>query len=186
MRALVLNRHWIPVNVVSWEDAFTMLFAGRAYFLDHESFIHYDMDDWIERSGSLNLPKVNTTRCSIAAPEVLLLREYQGIPGRRVKYSKMNVFYRDKFICQYCGQRFGKDDLTIDHVLPRSKGGKSTWGNVVTACVSCNRKKDDRTPEQAGMKLLRAPKEPAGTNPLFCLNRTDSVLESWKKFLFSK
>lgn len=184
MRALVLNKHWIPVNVIGLEAAFTMLFKGRAYCLDHVNYVQYGVDDWIKLSCSMALPKIRTTRYEIATPEVLILKDYHGVPARRIKYSKTNVMYRDKFVCQYCGKRFSKEDLNIDHVVPKCKGGLSVWTNVVASCVDCNRRKDDRTPEEAGMRLLKQPKEPIGTNPMFCLNREDTVRDSWKKFLF--
>jgi len=184
-RALVLNKHWIPVNVVGVEKAFKLLFTGRASCLNYETFLHHDLDSWIDISEKLSLPKIKMSRMTIAIPELLLLDDYSGIPHRRVTYSKRNVIFRDKFICQYCGKRCSDKEVTVDHVLPKCKGGKSAWDNIVTACLSCNQKKNDKTVEQAGMYPLKTPREPRGTNPLFCLSKTDSMKESWKKFLFT-
>lgn len=185
MRMLVLNNNWIPVNVTGLQDAFKKLCCGRAYCLDHTSYSSYSLDEWIEISDCLDhLPKIRTGSREIAIPEVLLLDEYGKIPHRNVKYSKTNVFYRDKFKCQYCGKAFARSKLTVDHVLPKSRGGRSIWTNVVACCEACNKKKEDKTPEEAGMKLIKGPKEPYGGNPLFCLAESDRIRESWKKFLF--
>ena len=92
---------------------------------------------------------------------MLALARYDRLPTQAVAFSRRNIFKRDRFTCQFCGRQPGSEELTIDHVVPRSRGGTSTWENCVLACVPCNARKANRTPEQAGMKLRRAPVRPA-------------------------
>ena len=93
-------------------------------------------------------------------PEVILLARYGKVPGRHLVFSRRNLFKRDRYTCQYCGKQPGRDELTIDHVLPRSRGGSSTWLNCVLACLACNTRKGNRTPADAGMRLRGTPTEP--------------------------
>jgi len=106
----------------------------------------------------------------IRVPRVIVLMAYDRIPKRRVRFNRLNIYARDNNTCQYCGKRFTKRRLNLDHVTPRSRGGKSTWENVVCSCLRCNRHKGGRSPEEAGLKLLRRPFRP---------NWTPFVLETW-------
>ncbi len=114
------------------------------------------------------------------APEVVALVEYDRLPSAVVAFSRRNVFKRDRYTCQYCGTQPGTDELTIDHVLPRSRGGQSTWTNCVLACFQCNKRKADRTPEQAGMHLKKRPVRP-NSRPLYADHHVR--IESWTKFI---
>jgi len=103
---------------------------------------------------------LGTTRGRIRIPKVLVLHSYDRIPARHIRFSRLHVFSRDNFTCQYCGRHFNRGQLNLDHVQPRSRGGLTQWENVVTSCVKCNFKKANRTPQEAGMDLLCRPARP--------------------------
>ena len=104
---------------------------------------------------------IRSPRLAILPPEVILLKTYEGEGGRAVVFSRKNLFKRDRYTCQYCGIQPGPEELTVDHVVPRSRGGTSTWENCVLACVECNKRKADRTPAQAGLKMRKTPRKPS-------------------------
>jgi 5-methylcytosine-specific restriction endonuclease McrA len=116
----------------------------------------------------------------LRVPEVVTLVRYDRVPCNCVTFSRRNLFRRDRYTCQYCGNQPGSEQLTIDHVLPRSRGGVSSWENCVLACLDCNLRKADRTPSQAGMRLRKAPSQPAW-NPLYAPH--EIRIESWAKFI---
>jgi 5-methylcytosine-specific restriction endonuclease McrA len=103
---------------------------------------------------------IHTPGFQILVPEVVLLTGFTRMPPRTVKFNRRNIYIRDQYTCQYCGKHPSKEHLTIDHILPRSRGGRSTWENVVLACQACNARKGSRLPEEAGMKLLKPPRRP--------------------------
>jgi len=148
-RVMVLDSTYRLVDFVGWKKAVTLLVAGKAMEVaDEEGNIEYEK-------------VVRTVRMEFKVPYVIRLLDYI-MTGKTstVKFSRHNVFRRDKLNCQYCGKHFAEHELTIDHVIPKSQGGKYAWGNVVTACKSCNVKKANKIPKQAGMTLLRKPYEP--------------------------
>jgi hypothetical protein len=169
---LVLNKNWVPINVTSVFDAIASVFSDRAKFVDPETYATYDFESWIDTwEDAMHLAKisahqvVNCPSVKIVVPEIVVCTEYKGVGcgnGIRVrpKFSRRNIFLRDKGVCQYCGKKFETQQLNIDHVIPKSKGGQSTWTNIVLSCVKCNDKKRDRTPDEAGMKLIRKPQIP--------------------------
>jgi 5-methylcytosine-specific restriction endonuclease McrA len=108
------------------------------------------------------------------------LTRYDRVPASTVTFSRRNIFKRDRYTCQYCGTQPGSEELTIDHVLPRSQGGMSSWQNCVLACVECNKRKADRTPEQAGMPLRRRPARPTW-RPIYANN--GFRIDSWSRFV---
>jgi len=124
---------------------------------------------------------IRSQRLSLVPPEVIVLTSYAGIGQRSVVFSRKNLFKRDKYTCQYCGVQPGPEELTIDHVMPKSRGGGSTWENCVLACIECNKRKANRTPDEAGMKLKKTPKKPTWKS-LAQLNPKDRKL-SWDKFI---
>jgi 5-methylcytosine-specific restriction endonuclease McrA len=142
MKTLLLTPWMTPHNIVSWQTAITLHFLGKVEILE-------EYDEEI-RSPSLIL----------RAPAVARLKTPVGSIKRGVKFSRVNVFTRDNFRCQYCGERKTMRELNYDHVIPRMQGGRTVWDNIVTSCYSCNDRKAGRTPEQAGMRLLRAPYRP--------------------------
>jgi 5-methylcytosine-specific restriction endonuclease McrA len=140
MRTLVLDQGYLPVNVVSWRRAMSYIARDRAAVLEEYEALVHD---------------------GVQMPAVVRLSRPVARHTQRVKFSRANVLARDRWRCQYCGQRFRGDELTYEHVVPRSQGGRTTWENIVMACVACNRRKGNRTPAQAEMKLLRPPTRPA-------------------------
>lgn len=159
---LVLNRHWNAVHVCSVRRALILLASDMARIVT-EDYATYDFDSW--RDLSMEMAEngnrfVRTPAFRILIPEVILLTEYHRTPPRVVKFNRRNIYIRDSYTCQYCGRRPPREDLTIDHILPRSRGGKSTWDNVVLACLQCNVRKSDRLPDECNMKLAQPPRRP--------------------------
>jgi len=134
MKTLLLTPWMTPHNIVPWETAVTLMYLGKVEILEE-----YDEE-------------IRSPSVSLRAPVVAI--------KRGVKFSRINVFTRDNFRCQYCGSRKPMRDLNYDHVIPRTHGGRTVWENIVTCCYPCNERKSCRTPEQSGMKLLRAPYRP--------------------------
>ena len=161
---LVLNRHYQPVHVTSVKRAFTLLYQGVAKAIDTQYRL-YEFVDWAALSAA-NEDSIATVNRRIRVPRVVVLSAYEHLPKGRVRFSRLNIYARDLDTCQYCGRQLSRCDLNLDHVVPRSQGGKTTWENVVCSCVPCNLKKGGRTPEQAGMVLRRLPSRPRWT-PLF-------------------
>lgn len=177
---LVLNRLYRPVHVTSVRRAFTLLYQGAARALDAE-FRLFDFESWAAL-GATGHDAIGTVSRRIRVPRVIVLLAYEHLPRARVRFSRFNVYARDDDTCQYCGRRFRRAELNLDHVVPRSRGGATTWENVVCSCVSCNLRKGGRTPEEAGMRLLKRPARPHWT-PLL-RNATRRVLHAeWRPFL---
>ncbi len=177
---LVLNRSYLPIHVTSARRAFTLIYGGTARALngDYQTF---DFPRW-SQLGVSDEDAVGTSRGRVRVPRVIVLHTFDRIPRRYVRFSRINVFGRDAFTCQYCGTRLPRTNLNLDHVVPRSLGGKSTWENVVCCCVDCNRRKGGRTPVQAGLRLLRAPKKPRWT-PFANFMWARIRYEEWRPFL---
>lgn len=172
-RVLVLNRSYLPVHVTSVKRAFALLYQGVAKAVD-EQYRTFDFDSWRALSVEVHHERLGIVGGVIRVPRVLLLVAYERIPKRHVRFSRFNIFARDNNTCQYCGRRLPRTELNLDHVLPRSQGGVSTWRNIVCSCHGCNRRKGGRTPEQAGMKLIRIPRRPEWTpftTEMFSLKR---------------
>ena len=157
---LVLNRHWQPVRVTTVARALVMLWNEAARVVDTESFSLLTWQDWAERMPDPLGPCIRAARLRIAVPEVVHLSRYDRMPNAAVTFSRRNVAKRDHHTCQYCGDQPGWDGITVDHVVPRSQGGPTNWTNCVAACVRCNSRKADRTPEQARMLLRMRPTRP--------------------------
>jgi len=161
-KVLVLNRSYLPVHVTSVKRAFTLLYQGVARAVD-EQYRTFDFESWRALSVELHHERLGVVGGFIRVPRVLLLSAYERVPRRHVRFSRFNIFARDNNTCQYCGKRFGRTDLNLDHVVPRSRGGLSTWENIVCSCHNCNRRKGGRTPEEARMDLIRRPRRPEWT-----------------------
>lgn len=182
---LVLNRLWQAVNVCTAGRSISLLYIGHAQVILEEDnvFQTLDFELWRERSQDYDGEDcVHTPNYGLQIPQVILLRYYDRLPHKDVKFTRHNIYERDKNTCQYCGKRFKKDDLNIDHVVPRDAGGSTGWDNVVCACVPCNSHKANRTPHQAGMKLMRKPKRPKW-RPFVNMNMKDVSQPSWDKFI---
>ena len=129
----------------------------------NEQYQTFDFASWSELSVSMHDDTVGLIDRMIRVPRVILLLTYDRVPKRQVRFSRFNVYARDRNTCQYCGIKFARSDLNLDHVIPRSQGGTSHWENVVCSCHVCNRRKGGSTPTEAGMRLLHAPRRPEWT-----------------------
>lgn len=178
--SLVLNRNWQPIHVATVARALVLLWNEHAKVVDPRDYQQYDWNDWTKIDPQDDDLVIRTMNHRIRVPEVVTLNRFDGMPSSAVTFSRRNVFKRDRMTCQYCGRQPGGEELTIDHVVPRSRGGKSTWDNCVLACVGCNASKADRSPEQAGMRLRKLPIQPKW-RPLYA-ERAER-LESWSKFV---
>ena len=178
---LVLNRSYLPIHVTSARRAFTLIYQqiARAVNEEYETF---DFEQWWRRAPQLGEDVIGTPSGSIPVPRVIVLSSFDRVPKRHLRYSRVNVFARDKFTCQYCGAKPHRSQLNLDHVIPRSLGGKTTWENVVCSCVDCNRRKGGRTPRQARLRLKRSPTRPRWT-PLVNLRVSKVRYEEWQPFL---
>ncbi len=182
--ALVLNRSWTPIQVTSVREAISLVAKGSALIIEPETFATHDLRTWNDVSKAKERfedARIRSPRLALVPPEVILLKGYQGQGERSVVFSRKNIFKRDRYTCQYCGAQPGPEALTIEHIVPRSKGGVSSWENCVLACVECNKRKADRTPEQAGMKLRSVPKKPSWKTLAHVPPRERR--ESWEQFL---
>lgn len=177
---LVLNRNWQPVNVATVARALLMVWNETARIVDPADYQLYDWADWARLNPDRDEPFVQAVRQRLRVPEVIALTDYDRLPSGAVTFSRRNVFKRDRYTCQYCNEQPGSDELTIDHVVPRSQGGESSWTNCVLACLECNSRKADRTPAQAKMVLRKQPVRPEW-RPLYSSHA--SRMESWSKFI---
>lgn len=163
---LVLDQGYQPHRVVSWQRAVLMLFDGKVEVVEE-----YDEE-------------IRSVSISIRMPAVVrLLQRIRG-KKRAVKFSRINVATRDGFRCQYCGEKHVLSKLTYDHVNPRSQGGRTTWENIVMACYECNEAKANRTPEQAGMTLLRKPVKPTFLPAITMRFAVDSIPDAWVSWIY--
>ena len=183
---LVLNRHWIAVHVTSVRRALVLLFGDHARVVTGDYSTH-DFESWREFSEALVAVRMITTPSfHIAPPEVIMLTEFSKFPPRQVRFSRRNIYTRDNHTCQYCGRVPPKDELTVDHVIPRSRGGQTTWENVVAACAPCNLKKGGLMPAQAEMFPMQKPYRPSVTD----LHKNgrhfppNYLHESWQDYLY--
>jgi 5-methylcytosine-specific restriction endonuclease McrA len=186
---LVLNKLWTPVGIVTLQRAITMLYTEyaasisrdrepKAYVVDPDNFATFSWDDWSQFKPAEGEDFISSVRDSFKIPEVIVLSRYDKMPKHRVTFSRRSIYKRDNYTCQYCGKRPGPEELTIDHVTPRARGGQTTWTNCVLACFDCNSKKADKTLKEAGLKLRREPFKPE-----YQLIKSRVVCDSWKSFI---
>jgi hypothetical protein len=194
---LILNKSWQAVNASTVKDAIGSVCADRARILHPVEYTQHDFDSWMQMpvvDGEPFIKLVGGSRVKV--PEIIVLNQYDKVRNQPVVFSRRNLWKRDNYTCQYCGVRPRPDELTIDHVLPKSRGGKSCFPNCVLACVDCNKRKDNRTPEEAGMRLFRWVKGPSGEpekkfyktpktphwSPLYAVRR-QHIPASWSAFV---
>ena len=194
---LVLNRYYLAVHVVNVRRAFVLLYRDRAEVIDIENgqYANYDFSSWLELSELRHLEDaqlerrqppgfdwIRTVRTSIQVPRVIRLTRFDQFPRQTLRFNRRNLFARDGHCCQYCGRSFPNSQLSIDHVMPRSRGGETSWENVVCACVECNTKKGGRTPQEAKMRLKTRPRRPTH-NPWLAVKLRNPKYASWRTFL---
>ena len=178
---LVLNRSYLPVHVTSVRRAFSLLYQGIARAVGEE-YQTFDFDEWSQLAVARDAECVGIVGGRVRVPRVIVLTAFDRLPRRHVRFSRINIMTRDRFQCQYCASRPQRSELNLDHVVPRALGGRTTWENVVTSCVDCNRRKGGRTPVQAGLVLIRRPVRPRWT-PLAHLMLQSVRYEEWRPFL---
>ena len=173
---LVLNRSYLPIHITSVRRAFSLLYQGIARAVNEE-YQTFDFEEWSQLAVARDRDHIGTLAGPIRIPRVIVLMAFDRLPKRHVRFSRINIFARDGFTCQYCGTRPHRAELNLDHVVPRALGGRSTWENVVCSCVDCNRRKGGRTPEQAGLRA-----RPRWT-PLMNLMLSSVRYNEWRPFL---
>ncbi|MBL9128224.1 MAG: HNH endonuclease [Verrucomicrobiales bacterium] len=185
-QVLVLNRLWQAVNVCSVRRALTLLFQGQAQVvLNHGdgTFQTYSFREWRDLSESRPHPEsIHSISFKIRVPRVILLMVFDQLPAKEVKFTRHNIFERDKNTCQYCGRVFERKDLNLDHVVPRDRGGPTTWENIVCSCIPCNTRKGNRTPQEAGLRLVRKPRRPKW-RPFLHVQLGLPAHDQWKHFI---
>jgi 5-methylcytosine-specific restriction endonuclease McrA len=207
---LVLNRNWQPVPVAIVARALVMLWNESARVVDPSDYQTYTWEDWSKLRPAEDERFIRAVRFRLRVPEVITLTDFDRLPAATVSFSRRNIFKRDHYTCQYCGhqgwsqlgkdfrsgasidngspryqrnrppQQPGMEELTLDHVIPRAQSGGSQWDNCVLACLECNKRKADRTPEQAKMRLKRKPAQP-GWNLQYAIHQ--QRIESWSRFV---
>ena len=164
---LLLNASYEPLRIIPWKKALTLLFSGKVEVIE-------EYDD-----------KVHSITFAVKLPSIIRLLKYVRVKNlNRVKFSRANIYARDDYTCQYCGKKFPSEDLTFDHVTPVALGGQKRWDNIVSACFRCNHKKGGRTPEEAGMRLIRQPTEPHWLPAFHVTFRLKSPPQSWRDYLY--
>ncbi|MCZ7645221.1 MAG: HNH endonuclease [Planctomycetota bacterium] len=180
---MVLNRSWAAVNVASVRRALTLVYADLARIVNPQDYSTYDFESWIEASEAAKSGKrIKSANFELCVPEIIVLTGYNGLYSQEVRFSRRNIFERDGNTCQFCHRKFDRSELTIDHLIPRSRGGKTTWENVALACVRCNTRKGSRTPEEAGMRLLKKPVKPQWATRIG-LKIGRRCKRSWEQFI---
>jgi len=190
-QTLVLNRLWQAVNVIGVERAFSLLALDHAQVIYAEdgSFRVFDSGAWFEHCrGTEFVPGarvVHTVSQPVLVPGVLLLRGYDRMLLQEMKFNRQNLLERDDYRCQYCGKNLPNKELNMDHVIPRDRGGGTSWENVVISCIRCNSKKSNRLPKEAGMRLLKEPKKPP-CRPFMTSLYGRPMEKTWAHFLHGK
>ncbi|MBN2126638.1 MAG: HNH endonuclease [Deltaproteobacteria bacterium] len=165
-QVLLLNITYEPLKIINWKKAITMVCLGKVEVIEE-----YNQE-------------IHSVSFTIRLPSVVRLLRMVKRPNTPVKFSRQNIYARDRYRCQYCGSRFATEELTYDHVLPKSRGGRTKWENIVTCCVECNRKKGGRTPEEAHMSLVRKPARPSWVPAIRITIGFQRVPETWRDYLY--
>lgn len=187
---LVLNRAYVAVHVINVRRAFSLLCRDLAEVIHIEDgqYANYTFESWRE-IGELRREFrephedwIRSVNFEIQVPRVIRLLAFDRVPKQTIRFNRRNLFARDGNRCQYCGKHFPTSELSLDHVIPKSRNGPTSWDNIVCSCVSCNVKKGGRTPQEAHMRLIRNPTKPK-RSPLLAIKLGNPKYESWKTFL---
>ena len=183
---LVLNRQFYAIQITSWRRALTLVYLDHAQVVDEE-YRTYSFDGW--RDLSLKIKDhpagfVTTPSFRLAIPEVIALKLYDKLPASEVKFTRRNIYEHYGYRCCYCGKKFATQELNLDHVVPRSRGGATNWSNIVTSCIPCNLRKGNRLPDEAGLKLLLSPARPRWKGRSSLVFRANfKIRQSWQRFI---
>ncbi len=187
---LVLNRLYVAVHVIGARRAFRLLCreVAEIVYAEKGRFANYDFQAWREYC-ELRIDEkqpdedwIRAVNFEIQIPRVIRLLRYDRVPSRALRLNRHTVFARDEHRCQYCGRRYPTSQLSLDHVAPKSRGGETTWENVVCCCLGCNMKKGGKTPQEAHMKLVAKPVRPK-RSPLITLKLRNPKYESWRTWV---
>ena len=187
---LVLNRFYMAVHVVSVRRALVLLYRELAEVIHVEEGIYSNFDFASCREASIffaqepeqHVEWIRGIGFSLQAPRVVRLNRYDKVPKQTLRFNRRHVFARDENTCQYCGSDFSSIHLSLDHIVPRSRGGQTNWENVVCCCLSCNTKKGNRTPKEANMRLIRQPKKPRHS-PILKMKLDNPKYAVWRNFV---
>ena len=182
---LVLNKNWQAIHVKSPAEALTMMYAGNATALNvlgKDQMIPCNWDDWVSLPNDDESEYISTVKNKIKIPKIIVLCNFSKIPVKRPRFSTNAIWKRDAGICQYTGKRLTKNEGNVDHIIPRSRGGKSSWTNCVLSNKTLNFKKGNKTPEECGIKLIKQPSEPKYLPITFFIKNHHNVKE-WDTFL---
>jgi len=188
---LVLNRYYMAVHIINVRRALVLLcreMAEVVHLEEEGTYGNYNFETWREISAlraEFKEPHddwIQSVSFELQVPRVIRLLTFDRIPKSSVRFNRRNLFARDGNHCQYCGRSFPTSELSLDHVMPRTRGGDTCWENIVCACVLCNVKKGGRTPQEANMRLIRHPVKPK-RSPLLTIKLGNPKYESWKTFV---
>ena len=181
---LILNKYWIPINTTTPKHSFALMFSdnAKAILIEEDKVVPLDWNDWVNVNPSEKDRKIKTVRGYIKIPSIIVLNYYDKIPRQTIKFTQKSLWERDNFTCQYTGKKVNKTNGNIDHIIPKAQGGKTSWENCVIAHKEINAIKADRTPEQAGLKLLKKPSAPK-LMPVSFYIRNKEDIEDWNLFL---
>lgn len=185
---LVLNKSWQAINVKTPLDALSMMFCDAAtglHIIGEDSMTPLKWDEWVSIPYSEDEEYVNTQRGPILIPKIIVLAKFNEVPRKRPKFTTKNLWDRDEGRCQYTGKKLTPNEGNIDHVIPKSRGGKTDWSNCVLAHKDINAMKADRTPSEAGLRLIRPIKTPRPM-PTTCYIRNRYNIKEWSPFLINE
>jgi len=177
---LILNKSWIPIRIKTVKSAIIMSYRDKATIVDPVNYNTYSWSKWIQLAVLKDEDCIHSANQNIKIPEIIILSKYNKVPQYDVKLTKRNIFLRDNFKCQYTGKKVNSTNGDIDHIMPISRGGKTTWDNLVVTFKDINRKKSNKTLQEAGLKLNKMPIKP--TTQALMRNRVSDYPESWQKF----
>ena len=181
---LILNKNWIPINTTTARHSFALIYSDHAkgIMIEEDKVVPLEWNEWVSLNLKENDRTVKTVRGFIKIPTVIVLNHYDKIPRQIIKFTQKSLWERDNFTCQYTGKKVTRTNGNIDHVIPKSQGGKTSWENCVIAHKEINALKADRTPEQAGLKLLKKPSAPRIMPVSFYIRNKEEV-KDWELFL---
>ena len=187
---LVLNRFYMAIRVINVRRAITLLYrdCAEVILMEGGQFVSYDFESWVELSQLTSLDKqpdedyLQAVHCELRVPRICRLTRFDRMLTHAVRFNRKNLFARDGYQCQYCGQKPPSNRLSLDHVVPRSLGGQTTWENIVTSCIRCNTRKANKLPHEAQMFPSRPPRTPRW-RPMFGVMNPADFDESWSHFV---